>query len=331
LFETGDSGHDGPFIYHFVVLLVGCFPASLIFIASYLKYKDLTPYQRLFRKIFVCLFWVVLLLFSFAQTKIVHYSSLCYFPLTFVASIGLVNYFNRITLNTASKIIYWLITVLFTIAFTAIGFINYFKSGIINSGLIKDKFAEQNLQANVHWSGFEFVIGLVFLTASILIYRAIQHQKIKLLYYGLGLNMAFIYLAIAVVIPKVEQYSQHAAIEFYKECAQQHCYVETHGYKSYAYLFYSDRKPGDYTNPDQIDYVEKQLDLMESEGHSRVQSFTISNMLWMENGKIDRPAYLVIKTKDEEEFLQKPDMMKLYDKNGFSFFVRMPLKETAEE
>lgn len=326
LFETGDSGHDGPFIYHFVVLLVGCFPASLIFITSYLKYKDLTPYQRLFRKIFVCLFWVVLLLFSFAQTKIVHYSSLCYFPLTFIATIGLVQYFNSIKLARISKIMYWVIAVLFTVAFTAIGFINYFKPAIINSGLIKDEFAVQNLQAQVHWSGFEFVIGLIFLAASLLIYRAIQQQKIKLLYYGLALNMTFIYLAIAIVIPKVEGYSQHAAIEFYIECAQQHCYVETHGYKSYAYLFYSNRKPADYTNPDQIAYVERQLDLMESEGHSRVQSFTISNMLWMENGKIDRPAYLVIKTKDEEEFLQKPDMMKLYDKNGFSFFVRMPTK-----
>lgn len=326
LLETGDSGHDGPFIYHFVVLLVGCFPASLIFIASYLKYKTLTPYQQLFRKVFICLFWVVLLLFSFAQTKIIHYSSLCYFPLTFIASIGIVNYFGQLKFKLITKIIYWLIAIVFTVAFTAIGFINLFKEKILSSGMIKDEFAAQNLQADVHWTGFEFLIGLVFLLASALIFIALHRQKIKLFYYGLGLNLFFIYMAIAVIIPKVEQYSQDAAIEFYKVCSKQKCYVETHGFKSYAYLFYSNRKKEDYINPDQIKYINNQLDVMELEGHSRIKSYATANLLWMENGKIDRPAYIVIKTKDEAELLKKPDMMKLYAKNGFSFFVRMPAK-----
>src|SRR5690606_23942876 len=117
LFETGDSGHDGPFIYHFVVLLIGCFPASLIFMASYLKYKNLTPYQKLFRKFFVCVFWVVLIVFSIVKTKIVHYSSLCYFPLTFIATIGLVNYFHQLKFNRGLKILFWCVASLVTIAF----------------------------------------------------------------------------------------------------------------------------------------------------------------------------------------------------------------------
>lgn len=324
LFETGDSGHDGPFLYHFVVLLVGCFPASLLFIASYLKYRDLTPYQRLFRKMLVCLFWVVLLLFSVVKTKIVHYSSLCYFPLTFVAAIGLVNYFSQVKFNTALKIVYWLVAVLFTIAFTAVGFIDYIKPVLIDNNMIGDEFAVQNLQADVKWTGVEFLIGLVFLAGAILIYLAVGRKKIKLLYYGFALNLLFIYLAIAVIIPKVEMYSQHAAIEFYKVCATHHCYVETHGFKSYAYLFYSDRKKTDYTNPDQIAYIEAQLNSMEQEGHSRLSSYATSNLFWMENGIIDRPAYIVIKTKDEKQFEANPELKKLYQKNGFSFFVRMP-------
>ncbi len=32
------------------------------------------------------LFWVVLILFTIVKTKIVHYSSLCYFPLTFIGA-----------------------------------------------------------------------------------------------------------------------------------------------------------------------------------------------------------------------------------------------------
>jgi hypothetical protein len=34
LFNTEDSDHGGPFIYHFVVLLIGCFPFIFIFDTS---------------------------------------------------------------------------------------------------------------------------------------------------------------------------------------------------------------------------------------------------------------------------------------------------------
>ncbi len=327
LIETGDSGHDGPYIYHFVVLLLGCFPASIFFIASYMKYRDLTPYQRLFRKVFVSFFWVVLLLYSFVvKTKIVHYSSLCYFPLTFVASIGLVNYFNTLHLKPVLKSIYWIITALFTLAFAAIGMINYLKPFLMNSGLIADEFAVQNLQAQVHWTGLESLLALLFLLSAWLIYRSVNRQKLQLLYAGVVLNLLFIYLSIAVIIPKVEMYTQHAAIEFYKAHAGPDCYVETHGFKSYAYLFYSARRPGDYQNPYQVEYIEKQLDKMESEGHSRFTSFSTANLLWMENGVIDRPAFIVVKTIQESELLNTPGFKKLYSQNGFSFFVRMPAK-----
>ncbi len=327
LLETGDSGHDGPFVYHLIVLLLGCFPASLLFIASYLKRSGLTDYQRLFRRTFICLFWVVFILFSvFVKTKIVHYSSLCYFPITFIATIGITDYFRQLKFSTTLKILYWFIAGLFTLAFTAIGFFNYFKTPLLNSGIIDDKFAVQNLQADVQWNGLEFLLGLLFLTASVFVYRAVVKGQIRQLYYGLALNLTFIYLAIAIIIPKVELYTQHAAIEFYKACAPHHCYVETHGFKSYAYLFYSQRKKTDFVNPYQVAYINRQLDTMESEGHSRLTSYATANLFWMENGKIDRPAFIAVKTKDEGELLALPGLEKLYDKNGFSFFVRMPAK-----
>ena len=326
LFQTGDSGHDGPYIYHFVVLLLGCFPASLLFLASYRKYTLLTPYQRLFRKMSVCMFWVVILLFSVVKTKIVHYSSPCYFPLTFIATIGLVNYFSELKFNRILKILYWTIAIVFTLAFTAVGFVNFFKPFIINSGWIEDAFAVQNIQANVPWNGFEFLIGPLFLTASLIVYKALDRHHWRLFCYGLALHLTFIYLAIAVIIPKVELYTQHAAIEFYKACSKHTCYVETHGFKSYAYLFYSNRKKSDYINPDQTAYIAHTLDVMEKEGHSRLTSYATANLFWMEHGKIDRPAFIVIKTKEEKDLQGYPELKKLYTKNGFSFFVRMPAK-----
>lgn len=36
LFSTGDAGHSGPFYYHAIILLIGCFPASAFALKNYL-------------------------------------------------------------------------------------------------------------------------------------------------------------------------------------------------------------------------------------------------------------------------------------------------------
>lgn len=324
LLNTEDAGHGGPFIYHFLVLLIGCFPTSLIFIASYKNKLNLTPYQVLVRKIMLILFWVVLILFSIVKTKIVHYSSLCYFPITFISAMGLTLYFKQIKLNRLLKIVFWSVAILVTLLFLGIGFINSFKDKLINSDLIDDVFAKENLKADVNWLGIEWIVGVIFLVGSTLFYWAIKKQKLKLAYNSLIAFVLFIYIAILLIIPKVEQYTQHAAVEFYKTCATKKCYVETQGFKSYAYLFYSQRLPSDYENPNQLIDIELFLQNHEKLGHFRHSSFSNANADWMRKGKIDRPVYIVAKIQDEEQLLSNPEFKKLYSKNGFSFFERLP-------
>ena len=183
-----------------------------------------------------------------------------------------------------------------------------------------------NLKAEVSWSGFEWLLALLFLAGAIILFIALRRGHTRMMFAGLGLNLVFVWSAISVMIPKVELYSQHAAVAFYKAAASQHCYIETHGFKSYAYIFYSDRQPGDYTNPDQVRYIENLLTELEQQGNSRHSLYALSNMNWMEHGRIDRPAYIVTKTPDAENILKNPQMKKLYDLNGFSFFVRLPDK-----
>ena len=89
LFSTPDAGHVGFPGYHIIILLVGCFPASIFAIRAFGPLFIERNYQREFRKWMLILFWVVLVLFSIVQSKIVHYSSLCYFPLTYFAALTL--------------------------------------------------------------------------------------------------------------------------------------------------------------------------------------------------------------------------------------------------
>ncbi len=323
LFNTEDSGHSGPIFYHVVVLLLGCFPTSILFINSYRNNYRLNPIQKETRLIVLILFWVVLVLFSIVKTKIVHYSSLCYVPISFIATLGIYNKRNEIKKSLLSKFLFILITLLFFIAFLAFTQINKLKPYLFKYNLIGDEFAKLNLNAELIWLGYEWLIPFLFLVASIFIYRSYFLGKTKNILFGYTFQILFIVSAINVFVPKAELISQQSAISFYKHIAKQDAHVETHDFKSYAYIFYANRKPEHYNNPEQVKFIED-FYKYQNKNFFKLNFFATANVMWMKTGIINKPAYIVCKTPAEKDFLQYPEIKKLYDKNGFSFFVRMP-------
>lgn len=325
LFETADAGHDGPFYYHVVVLLIGCFPASLFFIKGIKRTQSITPFQVVFKKVMLVLFFVVLVLFSIVKTKIVHYSSLCYFPLTFVAALYLSNLSNKEQyFKGVLKLIFNLISISLVIAIILACNINSLKSWLLNSNLINDVFTQQNLNANGYWNGFEWLIVLPLIVALILI--AYNHKlKIKNnLIYSFTLLILFINLTINVLVPKVEQYSQNATIVFYQQLAKHGFDVETHRFKSYACIFYSGRTKNAFNDKEQKQFMDSLLIEYEKDGHSRFSSYSTVYSEWLKIGNIKRPAFIVCKIQDEKEMTELKGFKKLYARNGFVFFVRMP-------
>ncbi len=322
LFQTGDAGHDGPFYYHLIVLLLGCFPFSIFFIHSLFMKEESNSFQNLTKKIMLCLFWAVMLIFSIVKTKIIHYSSICYFPITFFASNAFLNQNKSNQLKPVLSLVFWMISIFLSLAFTFVCFIDIFKNNLITKGLIKDQDAILNLQANGHWVGYEFIVGIIYLIAGIFIFRYFRLKKSRLLYIGLLCYLIFNIMAIGIIVPRIGLYSQEACVDFYKSKANENCYIETFGFKSYAHLFYGNRLPFHFENQDQKNYVEKQLNSMESEGRSRIRSFPTAYTMWLEHGEVDRDTYIVIKTSKESLFSKSPVLKKLYDKNGFSFYYR---------
>lgn len=324
LFNTEDSGHSGPWFYHIIVLLIGCFPVSFLFLAFYKKTKQAGENEALFRKLLLALFWVVLILFSLVKTKIIHYSSLCYFPITYIAALGLSKKQNELSITPFAGIVYLLLACIISMAFVMLGLIENFKSKLLSGDIIQDPFAKQCLSAEVKWSGFEFLLGLLFFVGCFIIFYGLKKNAYKQVLIGSAANVLFINLAILILVPKIEAYTQRASIDFYRSCSLHSNYIETRGFKSYAYLFYANRKPSDYSNPDQINYIEEKQAEMEKQGYQKLTSHALANLLWLEHGKIDRPAFFVIKSIDEPVVETNKNLSKLYSKNGFSFYVRMP-------
>lgn len=328
LFNTEDSAHGGTFFYHFIVLIVGCFPSSLLLLLAFKKSESDTPYQKHIKLGMIILFGVVLIIFSLVKTKIVHYSSLCYLPLTYLATYSVFKLLNKeYKLKPSFHYAFIIISLLLGAAFTILGAIEYLKPFIIKRNLINDAFGVENLRSEVHWQGWEWILGLIFILVSHLSIRFIKRGKEKLLFYLYGFYILFIVISINVFTPKIEQYSQQAAIDLYKAIAKKDFYVETSGFKSYANLFYAEKRPEQNKNPDCIMFVNKTLDDMERAGHSRITSYALAYMNWMQYGNIDRPAIFVCKIGAEGDLLSNHLIKKLYFKNGFVFCYRLPQKE----
>jgi 4-amino-4-deoxy-L-arabinose transferase-like glycosyltransferase len=156
LFKNQDAGHGGFFLYHAVVLFFGVFPASVFALKGFRRgyYDD--PFQKRFKLWMLILFLVVFILFSIVRTKIVHYSSLCYFPITYFGAYAISLIINNRTRNYKwVNIIYAVSGILYGIAGALLPFIMMNKNKILEAGWIKDEFAAANLQSDVHWSGYE--------------------------------------------------------------------------------------------------------------------------------------------------------------------------------
>lgn len=301
LFRTEDAGHGGFPLYHFIILYFGVFPASLFAIATFrrriLQKENNRGMAHFFRWMMITL-WVVLILFSIVRTKIVHYSSMCYFPITFLAAWYIDKWIHN-EVEAGKRILTPLLAtgIILGLTVAVIPFFDSFKQKLIP--YIHDEFTVGNLQATSQWTGFEWLIGWVLATAVIL-FAVFRKNRAKAVFILLTGCLLFIYSGVFFITPQVEKYSQHAAIEFYKSKRGEDCYIYP-VHKSYAHYFYSDRQP---------------------ENNNADKQF-------LQQGNIDKPVYFVLKDQKKEEtvFLEETkDAVKLYKQNGFTFYGRYPAK-----
>ena len=298
LFQTEDAGHGGPFFYHFIILLVGCFPSAAVSMLSMYIGRRTEETPSHFRLWMSILFWVTLLLFSIVKTKIVHYSSLCYFPLTFLAAVSFYHLYNRKwTLPAWNKWLQAGTGLILSLLFLAVTFIDQVKPYLLQPGRVKDPFARANLAAHVSWTGLEKIPGIILLGAVIFFVLRAGRDIRRALVVLFILSMVAINLVIVLITPKVEPYSQGAAIAFYKSKQAEAAIVEPLRYKSYAHLFYTRRRP-EFTR-------------------------SLADSIRQFNSHPEIPVYYVGKIQNREENERgMPYLELLYEKNGFVFYRR---------
>lgn len=233
LMGRGVAGHEQPFYYHFIVVFFGTFPLSALALPSLVKRKRETELERWF----TILFWVVLILFSLVTTKIVHYSSMTYLPLSFLAA-TVIYKISWSELKTYVKVIYFFLASIYFILLIGLPLFAVFKDKFLP--LFKDPFAVAGFSdPDVTWGGWEPFIVLFFLAGLVLfIWNWKKGELLKgLMYKALGLSIA-LNLTMIFVVSKIEYYAQGPMIEFLQDMKGKEVYVHPVGFKSYAPYFY---------------------------------------------------------------------------------------------
>ena len=149
--------------------------------------------------------------------------------------------------------------------------------------------------AKVTWTWMEPAVAIVFFIVSLIAVIQFNKNAKKSLIALLSASTFFIVFAILVVTPRIESYSQRAAIDFFESKNDASVYIQNLNYKSYAPLFYTKKT-------------------ME---HSEISK---DSLLY---GHIEKDACFIFKNIHQESiFNTYPQLEKLYEKNGFVFAIR---------
>ncbi len=305
LLRTGVAGHTGPWYFHFIVLALGCFPASVFAVSALGRFVEDPPKVRDFRLWMISLLIVVLVVFSLVQTKIVHYSSLAYFPITFLAALALTDvertWWPRY--STPAAIAIGLVWAVVYLALPVVGLM-IAHDQVDPMRVTPDPFVRAVLAVPVGWSLLDLVVGGAYLAAIVVALIVLRRRKDEKRFAIIlfAATAIIVPLAVAKIAPKVERYTQAAPIAFYESLRGCDCYTAPLGFKSYAHLFYARVSPENSARAARVapEHFEE----------------------WLLSGPIDRPAYFVSKLDRADRWRSRPGLQVIGERNGFVFFRR---------
>jgi hypothetical protein len=158
-----------------------------------------------------------------------------------------------------------------------------------------DQFTSGALRRDVHWSGYEWLVGLfLILGVGFAAIQILRRNSRGMLILHLVV-LLFVSSSLYLFTGRIEGYTQRSAIRFYQGLRGQDVYVRPLGYNSYSHLYYFDIQPG-----------EKKMDFNQ-----------------MIEQDLDKDAYFVIRLDEKDYFMEKyPSLELLNEKDGYAFTIK---------
>ncbi|HMY67367.1 MAG TPA: glycosyltransferase family 39 protein [Leptospiraceae bacterium] len=297
---TSQAGHGQPVYYHAVVLFFGCFPVSMIFLFGRVSGVQEDGLKKNLNLWMAILFWTVFILFSLITTKILHYSSLCYLPMTYFAA-RKIRY--TILQRQEMKITRTAVLSLGAVFSAVFALLPYAASRMKDfAHLGKDEYIQESMKIQVNWEMYGSAAGIILAAVIILYFILSRKNQFLKAYAVLFLGTAFVFeFLLFYLVPKINEYTQAELINFYREAGTKNAYLEVVGYKSYGYLFYSKKQPS-----------------------ARKEAYDKN---WLLFGETDKDSYFSVKTGTGDMYRLSPGIKELYRKNGYIFMMRPAQKK----
>lgn len=246
LFKGQIPWHTQPFYYHVLVLLVLCFPASVIAIPSlFSKEESVSRKSDILNQYMKLLFWVVLILFSIVRTKIVHYSSLCWIPIAYFAGDALYLAFtDRKVISRKIALAGMVLSLIIGAVLVAVFLFVKYPNFRLMFPPIKDEFANSILNRSVAINNVPWIVtSITYLVMFIVFFRLFLRKKISLILPFIA-SLAFGYYVYLDVAPFASKMLQGDVVASYKRNSKK--LNDVWGYKSYAHMFYGNQTPQQY-------------------------------------------------------------------------------------
>ncbi|MBK6931124.1 MAG: glycosyltransferase family 39 protein [Saprospirales bacterium] len=308
LLSAPGAGYSGFFGFQALALLLGCFPASLFALPNLwgdrqsedevlesdtlasCKRSDMSTWMQL-------LFWVVLVLFSIFQTKIVYYSSLAYFPLTYLGSLTL---WRAIRWDVKPRIV----GILLPVVGFLLGLLEMLlpMAGWYSENLkpffAGNPFLQAKLDMKIEWYWWQGLPGLLLIVAIVagwLFWRKSQAWWAAQTVYAGG--TVFVAFTLLFCIRNFEQYIQNSNIEFYESKAGENCSINPVGFKSYAHLFYAQKQPFS-------------------------ANYSPDGVPGLPHGQLEKKMYFVARAPGAKALQALPGCRELFRKDGIIYFEK---------
>lgn len=324
LFSKPVAGHQQPVFYHFVIVLFGCIPFSFFALRNiFIDSKSDLKFEKMMR---IC-FWTVLVLFTIVTTKIVHYSSMAYIPLSFLGSLEFYKIIKGKRFNKVLKLLLFLLSSIIAIVLSLFIYLLIYKKEIIMSFSDDTQF-KTLLNLNLSWQGWEWTIPLIIAFSSLLWIIKFKFNPLKsLAIYSLLIGLSFSLISY-FIIPKIEFAIQGTAVSFYRDISKEKKYLTTVGFKSYAPYFYSEvdhLKKVDKLFQKKSEILKKYFSANSLNDLNRLQKNKFNGYVlsWLIKGDVDRTVYFVSKKSKPILLLQNSKNLELIkDQAGYQFYKR---------
>lgn len=233
------ESHTGPWFYHFIVMFIGFFPWTALLLPGVKNWRIFAdPKISRISRYFLIWLGIVLLIFSIVQTKLPHYSSSIYFPLSFFSSYLILEK-SEILKSTSFSLSFLGIGLIVGLIFLLLPQISEYSSSTM--GINKELLPSFDFWDSS--SGLVLIFGILIGFAGLQSFKKGKEKGKDLFLASTWASMlVFAGVLSTTITPKIISFLQDGNLRLYDKAEKSRNLIVYYKYLSFYPMFYREKK-----------------------------------------------------------------------------------------